>query len=335
MATFTLNSKITIGAYRPFAAISDVVIRKSLKNYNDTAVLVLPASAVLKQNATGQRQKVDTARQFQRGDKIKIELGYNENLKPEFDGFIARVSKSVPCQLECEGYAFQLRDKSINKVYRGVSLKAILTDLIEGTDIVLHPDSPDIKVDRIDFIKFPRLKALQMLIKDCGDAVSIWFEGNVLFCGMKYLFFSEKNQNWKADVIFRAGHNYIRDGQLKERIAGDAAYEVEFSTKDDKGKQKKVSVGVVNSNVQRKRLLAFKDLNTLKKLATEKENALNYTGVEGGITGFLIPFVKPGMKLKLVDDRWPELGGNYLVEEVETRFSTSGARRKIKISVKL
>lgn len=335
MATFTLHSEIKIGNYKPFRSIKEVAIKRSLTNFMDTAKVVLPAVAVLKDKATGQSQKVDTARQFKRGDRISIALAYNNEPVQEWEGFIARVNKTVPCELECEGYAFQLRDKSITKVYQKTSLKQVLSDLIAGTDIVLHSDNEEVQLDRLELVKIPRIKALQTIVKELGEAVSIWFEGNVLYAGLKYARFSDKNKDWQPDVKYRMGWNCVRDGELKERDKGDDPYEVEFVAKQTDGQKKKASAGKANSNVHRKVINAVKDNATLQKMAKEREAAKNYTGVEGSITGFLIPKVKPGNKIAVQDDRWAELGGNYLVEEVTTVFGVQGARRKVKISVKL
>lgn len=333
MATFTLNARITVEGYKPFAAVHDVVIKKSLNNHLDTAVIKLPAVAVIK----GKEQSVQTALQFKRGLKISIELGYNGQYVQEFEGYIARVAKAIPCELHCEGYAFELRDKSINKIYRKSDVKTVLKDLTASTNITLGKDIDSVAIDRMDYIKYPRMEALAKLKKDLGNSVNIWFDGKQLMCGFKYLFFTEKNKKNRPDVVFKTGYNHVRDGQLKERQAGDEAYSVEIITTDAQGKQNKVNAGVANSNVQRKKLNALDatDKKGQEKVALAIDKSKSYNGVEGSITGFLQPSVKPGYKLRLIDKKYEELSGDYLVEEVETQYSTSGGRRKIKLSYKL
>lgn len=334
MATFILGSIIKIGAFKPFPGVNEIVIKKSLRNYCDTATIKLPATSVLRQSAT-QTQSVDTAKQFKRGDKVSVQLAYNGKYNGEFEGFISRVNKATPCVLECEGYAFQLREKTINKIYRKASLKTILADLIEGTDIVLAPDNYEVAIDKMDFIKFPRFKALETLIKDLAGSVNIWFEGNVLFAGLKYLYFNEKNQAWVPDVHYKIGFNIVRDGDMKERLSGDSNYEVELYNRSANGKVTTAKVGVTNSNIQRKKIQAVSSMEDRKKMADAIEKDKNYTGFEGSITAFLLPLCKPGYKMKLTDPKYPERSGNYLIESVETRYSPSGARRKIELSFKL
>lgn len=115
MAVFTLYSKISIGSFKPFKGVHDISIKKSLGNYADTAILKLPLTARLMEAGNPQTQSVLTAHQFNVGDKVIIELGYNNKLQREFVGFIRRINMAAPLEIECEGYAYQLREKRINK----------------------------------------------------------------------------------------------------------------------------------------------------------------------------------------------------------------------------
>lgn len=335
MATFELNSIIKIGKFKPFRGVSEVTIKKSIRNYCDTAVVKLPSTAIMKQSGTAATQSVLTAQQFKRGDKINIQLGYNGVMREEFEGFIKRVNKATPCELECEGYAFQLRDKTFNASYKSVTLKNLLSDIIEGTDIVLDSQIPDVPFQKYSFVQVNAFKALELIIKDCGKAIAIWFDKNVLYAGLSYLHFSEKNREGKPDAVYKVGYNIVRDGQMKERIAGDDKVEVEFYHRKNNGKRETARVGVKNSNATRKKLQAIADLPTLEALARAKEKEKNYTGFEGKATGFLQPFYKPGAKVKYIDPKYPEKSGNYLIESTEVKYSTSGARRIGEIGIKL
>ena len=135
MAVFTLHSKISIGDFKPFKGVHDISIKKSLGNYADTAILKLPLTARLRQAGSPQTQSVLTAHQFNVGDKILIELGYNHKLEREFVGFIRRINMTSPLEIECEGYAYQLRAKKINKSWKETTLLEVLEYIIEDTDI--------------------------------------------------------------------------------------------------------------------------------------------------------------------------------------------------------
>lgn len=334
MATFRPNSKITIGRFKPFAGVHEVVIKKSLRSYLDTAMVKIPATSRLKQSGQAQSQSVDTAKLFKRGDRIKIELGYDGVLKTEFEGFVSRVNMTTPCEIECEGFAYLLREKTINKVWKNTTVKAVLSEIIAGTGIVLG-DVDEVVLSVFSLIKENGFKSLEVLQKACGQACNIWFEGNLLHAGLKYYHFTEKNKEGKPDVVYKIGWNVVRDSQMKERVAGDNRVEIEFYHAKKDGKKTTALAGVPNSNYQRKKLQAIADQGTLKKLAGALEASKNYTGFDGSIMAFLRPFCLPGMKAKIIDPRYQERSGNYLVEGTEVKYNRSGARRTVDISFKL
>lgn len=325
MATYNLGLICVVEGFEAIRGVSNVEVKRSLNNYLDTAKVVLPSKAIVK-TASGFENST-TNKLFKRGMKITIDAAYNEFWNKEFEGFISRVDNKVPTTIECEGYAFQLRGKYINKVYRKSSLRAVLNDLIEGTDIELSSDIEDMELDKLEYIKFPRIEALSKLGQDLGG-VSFWFVGKKLHGGLKYTFFSEANKENKPDVVYKAGHNFERDGSIKERESRDEpGAELVFS--DESGKKTKAGAG------RRQRLSALLNEQDAQRIAAEVEKRKNFNGVEGSITGLLYPLVNPGDKVQLIDDRFEALNGNYLCEEVTTRISRSGARRSVKLSYKL
>lgn len=335
MATVTLNSVTTISGFKPFRGLHEAVITKTIRNFCDRAVIKLPTTAVLKEGPAAQTKSVLTANQFKRGDKINIQLGYNGQLKEEFEGFIARVNKSNPCQIECEGYAFLLREKTVNKVWKGTTLKAVLQEIVSGTNIKLDPQIPDATLDRVELIKMSGFKALEEFRKQTAGAFAIWFDKDVLYAGLAFALLSDRNRSGKADVKYKIGYNVVRDGQMKERMAGQDAYDVELVFTDKSGKKTKAKAGVPNSNAVVKRIQAIRDSGLLKKAASEIEQGKNYNGYDGSITAFLVPYCKPGQKMEIEDPRYPERSGNYLIESTEVRYGMSGARRVVGISIRL
>lgn len=57
----------------------------------------------------------------------------------------------------------------------------------------------------------------------------------------------------------------------------------------------------------------------------------NMNGIEGSITLFGDLALKSGTKVELVDDRYPQKNGYYLVDEVNTKFGVHGYRQTIKL----
>jgi hypothetical protein len=61
----------------------------------------------------------------------------------------------------------------------------------------------------------------------------------------------------------------------------------------------------------------------------------NMNGIDGSLTLFGDLKLKSGIKVELVDKRFPDKNGYYLVEEVTTTFSTDGFRQTIKLPYKI
>lgn len=339
MATVVLSSKISIEGFKPFAGVNAVTIKKSLGSYLDTAIIKIPATARMKQAGAEEIRSVQTARQFKRGQKITVALGYDGSLKTEFEGFISRVNMRTHCELECEGYAFQLRSKNINKVWKNTTIKQVVQDIISGTDIVLGDvDDGPMSVFAVynkNGVGQNGLEALKILKKALGETENIWFDGNRINAAIKYYSFTDKNKEGKADAVYKIGWNTIDDKDMKQRELGDTKVEVNLTHVQKNGDRITAKAGIPNSNFQQKQLQAIVDKAQLQKRAKAKEAVENYSGFNGKLVGFLVPQVKPGNKLKVIDLKYPERSGNYLVESVETKFGTSGARRTVDISFKL
>lgn len=69
----------------------------------------------------------------------------------------------------------------------------------------------------------------------------------------------------------------------------------------------------------------------LLKEAIQYLESYNMNGIEGSLTLFGDLALRTATKVELVDNRYPEKNGYYLVDEVSTTFGTSGYRQTIKL----
>ena len=133
----------------------------------------------------------------------------------------------------------------------------------------------------------------------------------------------------------RLGYNVIKDNGLKERIVDDPVF-VSINGVMATGEQLQTASEVKSEERKEKHVLnVVPDLATMKKFANERANQLNYPGYEGYINAFLQPFCLPGYSANIVDARYPERNGLYLIESTEVSFGVNGARRKIGIGPKI
>lgn len=310
-----------------FDAFHAIEGEKDIFKINSTCKIKIPVSARLKYAAEKRTESVQTAKQFSRGDKVKVWLGYSDDLRLEFEGFIHRINLATPLEIECEGYEFQLRSKCETKTWAKTTMKEVLQYIIAGTDIKLSD-----KIPTVDFTKFilkanmTKLEALQLVKEKYG--VTVFFMGNTLYAGLAYVID-------KGAVKYKLGYNTIKDDELKYRDEDDVQLKVKAVWIKPNNTKVEAEVGDKQGS---QRTLFFYDVSSveqLKKLAAEEIKKYKYSGYEGKITTFLQPYAEPGMKAQLTDPKFTERDGTYYITKTTFKADRSGGRRTVEISVKL
>jgi len=244
-----------------------------------------------------------------------------------FLGFISRINYTIPLELECEGYAYQLRKKlGIKKSFRsGTKLKDILVFLVSGTDIKLSDQIPDVTVDSP--IIFPNSNGTQCLdlLKEKGGQTA-YFNYDTLYVGLR-------ETELKGNVKFRMGWNVIKDNDLKFSTNKEFAdVRMVIKSQNTDGTFREAIYDSKFTNTKIKRLKLRWPQWYLDKMAADEKKKLVNIGYEGMITTFLIPYAEPGMAAVIDDKRYPERKGTYFIDAVDGEFSASGGgRQKIKI----
>lgn len=347
---FALCSNITIGRFinvKPH----EVRISKSIYEYVDKAVIRLPITARLVRAGQIITQSAETAKQFSEGEKVTISLGYNNTLTPEFVGFVSRINFTSPLEIECEGYSYQLRTRTYKRTFVRAQLLDILKYLVAGTDIVLDEKNiPSFIIDKLVLQDHSGTEVLEAIEKLTHQTVRAYFQGNVLYMGL-ILLNVQSNTTAKPDVGYRIGWNVINAGTLKLRQAKNQLVTVKFLgvaktgdiTQAEEGyilsPQKKTvrTVGTSGTEGETKvvKTHAVNDQSALARMAKEMHSSLSYNGYEGKITAYLVPYCKPSDRALIIDEKYPERGGIYLVESTEVSYGTGGARRVVGLGIKL
>jgi hypothetical protein len=325
---FTLTSEIKIDGIKNIIKPTAIKWKRSVTDYSDTATITLPAIAMLKSNGQENYKRVETGLQFREGMKVLIKCGYDKNNQTRFQGFIRRINPKVPLELECEGYTYQLRKKqNINKSYRaGTTLKDILKDVVEGTDITLSKLIPDITIESP--LTFEKKKATEILdwLKE-KLLQTVYFNLNELYVGLR-------EAELKKNITLRLGWNVAESNELKFNNNRELA-QVRISLAQ-KGKNGSIEtatpVDTKDKNVKQIRLPVRIDKATLKRIEEEQRKKMLNRGYEGAITAFLIPYAEPGMAVTIEDNKYPQRTGKYFVESVEGEFGSGGGRQKINIA---
>ena len=337
---FVLNSDITIDKFTGVKP-NDVNIKKSMYDYVDRCTIKMPISARVKQAGKLATESVETSKLITEGMKVNINLGYNGLMNNEFIGFVSRVNLTTPCEVMCEGYSYQLRKKTYLKTFVKAELIDVLKYLVDGTDIVLDKANiPSFKIEKLVLQNHSGTEALELIKKISDNTINIFFTGKLLYAGLQYLV-------TKADVKYTIGWNVIKDGNLKLRQASNDNVTVNYIGEKKDGTKVKVN-GKTKANVIKTSATSgnsgetkvikthtVTDESTLQSMADKKVSTLSYDGYEGKITAFLFPYCEPGYRAVLVDNKYPDRGGNYLIDSTEVSYGMSGARRTVGIAFKL
>lgn len=327
--SFKLNSIIQIGSFK-FKGVHEVKIAKSIYSMNETCVIKLPTTARLRKYDTLSTVSVSVAQQWQQGDKVVVQLGYNGNYKTEFVGFVRRLNFTTPVEIECEGYVNQLRTRLKPKTFVNVDYKTIVNYIIAGTEIVLDQEmkKQSLIVQKFSVKTDTGAETLHQLNKHLLNALAINFHGPELYMGVSY-------QQQKATVKYKLGWNVIKDNGLKLRDPGNYTVDIKISGIKGDGTKNMVNVGDKSLHVKRIRTYSITDKNTLTKLGNMLVQKEKYTGYEGKITAFGIPFCEHAWKVELTDPRYAEREGSYLIDSVEIIFGMQGFRRIVGIGIKV
>lgn len=322
---FKMTSEITVEGFKNPIKPTALKWKRSITDYSDTATISLPAIAMLKKNADSSYQNVETGLQFKEGLKVEIACGYNGDNKTRFKGFIRRINATIPLEIECEGYSYQLRKKhGFNKSYKaGTKLKTLLTDLIEGTSITLSSSIPDVTIDCP--FNFPMAKGTEVLdwLKE-KMLMTSYFNGPELYVGLRYA-------DLKQTIKLRLGWNVIKDNELKFNERTEFT-EVRITYKQNDGKTQSTPAG---KNVKQVKMEIRVDEASMKMIADDQKKQLANRGYEGALTTFLVPFAEPGMAAGITDKKYPKREGKYFIEAVEGEYSSGGGRQKITLGATL
>jgi hypothetical protein len=325
---FTLGSQFNIGAYK-FKGCNDLKITKTIHDYVQKAVIKLPTSAVLKCDEK-QTESVQTAKTFNVGDKVSIQLGYNGDLKQEFVGFISNINFITPVEIECEGYSWQLRRKTnIKKSWASTTLQEVLQEVVSGTDIKLHPDIPDMPLKNIVINNGSGTQVLDYIKSLLKGALTAFFIDDTLYMGLSYY------DTAHVTTKYQLGWNTIDANDLKFKRAADTVINIEMKYRDNTGQLITTNQGKKGGAVRTDTISVVSSSEQLTKIAKAKLLQESFDGYEGTFTAFLVPYCQAGYRCELTDKRYPERSGNYYIESTETTYGMGGARRKVGIGLKL
>jgi hypothetical protein len=326
---FVMTNDIIISQYAPFKC-TGASWNINMDNYADSGKITMPALCKLKKQGDQYDNKVvQTAQQFTEGMPVQINCGYNGNNVTRFKGFIKRINFTTPLEVECEGYSYQLRKASpINKTYANSSLKKILQDLIEGTDIKLSDKIPDVPVSKIVFQNYNRTQVLDWLKEKM--LMTVYFSFDVLYVGLRY------TGAYGETINHRLNWNVIKDNDLLFNADKEfATVNIRIDIRKQTGEKKKYRALKPGNEKILHATGIDADAAILNDIRNDHQQQLNYKGYTGKVTSFLEPVCTVNDVSAISDGKYAERSGNHVIEAVEGEFSQRGGRQKILIGISI
>lgn len=319
--TYAMTYHIMVGSYQ-VKTLQSVSIKKSVEQLSDTAVITLPGTLI--------NQTLQVEDSIAVGDPVTIRLGYNNDLQTEFTGYVKNINTdNTAIQIECEDELYlwevALRDEQLHDVSLKTLLQHVATQVnaAKGTNYHISCDySFTYKTFTISHAKaWDVLKKIQ---DECK--ANVYFEGTTLHIHPQY-----------AEVRNRAIYDFalnVLSSDLKYKKAEDKKIEVEINYFDMDGKKHTAKYGTTGGQ-KIERTISASDETSIQSAAQNEWNLWNYSGYEGGLTGWLIPFCQPMDMVEIRDSSYPHKTGNYYVVSTNVEFSANGGRRKVTLGKRM
>lgn len=312
---FLLSWKISVGKYA-LGLIESVTVTRSVEQLADTAEIVLPAVAF--------NRPLELTGKIKRGDAVKIELGYDDRLVNEFDGYVSEEPSTDNGSLiiKCEDSIFLYRKSVSDRVLKNASVgdvvKYVNSQIGQG---FTYSSSYDFSYDKFVISNATGYDVLKKIQEEAKP--NIYLKDKVLHIHPQYIeIFGNSEYDFSKN---------IESADLKYRRQEDRRYQVIVEGKDTAGKVIKVEYGTTGGDKINIKISGVTDKNSLLELAKEALATKSYTGYEGTFTGWLEPYTDAGYRVKIVDKDYEYKTGSYYVLEVVTSFSKDGAKRSIKL----
>lgn len=324
---FNMACSITVGEVQ-MDVCNSVKISQSIKQLSDTAEIVLPRNFANSQVAG----KVDSLERknildfIKVNDPVKIDLGYDDDVETEFEGYVTQVGSDIPLLIKCEDEMWMLKKSTFNKTFKKVKLSELLLFIAPGYTYEI--------IDDIDLGKFIIQKAsayetLEALRKDY--LLHSYFKGKTLVVGFP------ANLNPEVKHQYNLSRN-IRDASSLEFLRkDDVKLQIKAISNNSDGTKTIETVGETGG-ATRTLNFANKSANDLKLLAEQNLATLSFDGFQGSLSAFGIPRVKAGEAVALTDPNFEnsEREGDYLIEGVEKTFNKNdGFKNEVKLSLKI
>ena len=314
-----MSWNIRIGGFR-LRMVEKVSIKRSVELLSDTATITLPGTVFNKAINIEDKIKV--------GDAVEIELGYNDDLKPEFKGYLKAIKTdggSLTLELEDDIYLFRKSVK--DEEMKDASVKNILANICSQVGGFSVSCDYDFTYDKFVINNATGYDVLKKIQDEASP--NIYLKDKVLHVHPQYAEIS-------GEARFDFSKNIERDGtDLKYKSEDERKLLVVVEGTDETGATVSVEKGTTGGDKMTLKLPGVSSRSSLEQKAQSVLEQKVYTGYEGSFQSWLVPYVDAGYKVAITDPDYEIKNGTYYVISVETTFSKDGGVRKITLGKRL
>ena len=316
---YRMSWNIKIGGYR-LKMVEKVSIKRSVELLADTATVTLPATVFNRTISIEDKIKV--------GDAVEIELGYNDDLKTEFKGYLKSIKTdggSLTLELEDDIYLFRKSVK--DEEMKDASVKKILENICSQVGGFSVSCDYDFTYDKFVINNATGYDVLKKIQDEASP--NIYLKDKVLHVHPQYAeIFGEARYDF--------GKNIEREGtDLKYKSEDERKFLIVVEGTDETGATVSVEKGVTGGDKMTLKLPGVSSKSSLEQKAQSVLEQKVYTGYEGSFQTWLVPYVDAGYKVAITDPDYEVKNGTYYVISVETTFSKDGGVRKVTLGKRL
>lgn len=310
---YKMSWDIKIGGYR-LKMVEKVSIKRSVELLADTATVTLPATVFNKTISIEDKIKV--------GDAVEIELGYNDDLKKEFKGYLKSIKTdggSLTLELEDDIYLFRKSVK--DEEMKDASVKKILENICSQVGGFSVSCDYDFTYDKFVINNATGYDVLKKIQDEASP--NIYLKDKVLHVHPQYAeIFGEARYDFSKNIE--------REGtDLKYKSEDERKFLIVVEGTDETGATVSVEKGVTGGDKMTLKLPGVSSRSSLEQKAQSVLEQKVYTGYEGSFQTWLVPYVDAGYKVAITDPDYEVKNGTYYVISVETTFSKDGGVRKV------
>lgn len=308
-----MSWNIKIGGYR-LKMVEKVSIKRSVELLADTATVTLPATVFNKTISIEDKIKV--------GDAVEIELGYNDDLKTEFKGYLKSIKTdggSLTLELEDDIYLFRKSVK--DEEMKDASVKKILENICSQVGGFSVSCDYDFTYDKFVINNATGYDVLKKIQDEASP--NIYLKDKVLHVHPQYAeIFGEARYDFSKNIE--------REGtDLKYKSEDERKFLIVVEGTDETGATVSVEKGTTGGDKMTLKLPGVSSKSSLEQKAQSVLEQKVYTGYEGSFQTWLVPYVDAGYKVAITDPDYEVKNGTYYVISVETTFSKDGGVRKV------